>query len=232
MDESIVNELQEINKSLTGIKRKGVKHILITIIAVILSLVIGCVGGISVGKNWDSLMMKFIPGQIAKETISIIEERFEKEAKLVTAKETIKEQYNSGKIYKTVLGKKVPLTSKSFSMIYTGFVEAGVKDLSKAKVDVKPTEGTITITLPNTEITNISLDTKNLNGSEQTKNIFNQITLQEFNDAQQSMKVNMKNTAVKNGILEKSKKGAEEVLSKLLVDISDNYDIKFVWPEK
>lgn len=227
--DDIVSELQGIRTELVGLKRKGIKQIFSVIIAVILSVAIGVGGGFYVARNWDDIMLKLKPGFVAQSKITLINEKLEKEAKLITASDTITAKYDSGKIYKTVLGKKIPLSSKSFSFTYTGTIEAGIKDLTKAHVEIDPENQIVTITLPKIEITNRSIDTKNLNTSEQTKNFFNQITLQDFNNAQETLKNKMQTQAINSGILDKARENAEQILKDLLIEITKDYQVQFIW---
>lgn len=227
--DEIVKELQGIRTELVGLKRKGIKQIFSVVIAIIISVAIGVGGGFYVARNWDDIMLKLRPGMVAQEKITLIDEKLAKEAKLITASDTITAKYDSGKIYKTVLGKKVPLSSKSFTFTYTGTIEAGIKDLKKTKVMVDPEKQIVNITLPKIEITNRSIDTKNLNTSDQTKNFFNQITLQDFNNAQETLKNRMQEQAIKSGILDKAKENAEQVIRDLLADLTKDYQVQISW---
>lgn len=65
----------------------------------------------------------------------------------------------------------IPLvTKKAFSMIYSANLRAGI-DLNEAKVDVSPT--TVTVTLPETVIQSIEVDTSSLRFYDERLAIFN-----------------------------------------------------------
>lgn len=65
----------------------------------------------------------------------------------------------------------IPLvTKKAFSMIYSANIRAGI-DLNEAKVNVSPT--TVTITLPETEIQSIEVDTSSLRFYDERFALFN-----------------------------------------------------------
>ncbi len=228
-ENDIKNGIEGIKDEIGKIKNKNARMGAVISAIAVVAVLVGAIIGVYIGQNWNSFLPTVVPEVSSGETVSMIEERLEKEAKLITASDTITARYDSGKIYRTVMGQKIPLSSKSFSFTYTGVVEAGVKDLSLALVEVDASAKKIKISLPKAEITNKSLNTDNINNTEQTKNFFNQITIEDFNNAQESLKKTMVHQAIVNGILDKAQENAEQVLKDLLKDITEGYEMSFEW---
>lgn len=228
-ENDIKNGIEGIKEEIGKIKNKNARMGAVISAIAVAAILVGAIIGVYIGQNWGSFLQTVTPQTASQDTVTVIEERLEKEAKLITASDTITAHYDSGKIYRTVMGQKIPLSSKSFSFTYTGVVEAGIRDLSMALVEANPEDKTIKITLPKAEITNKSLNTENINSTEQTKNFFNQITLEDFNNAQESLKKSMVHQATVNGILDKAEENAEQVLKELLKDLTEGYTLTFEW---
>lgn len=230
-NQELIEELKGIKKELNGIKKKNLKQVLSIIISVILSLIIGVSGGIYCGIHKDDIMMKINPKSYAKATITVLEERLEEEAKLNTGLYYQKSHFDSGSDYKKIFGKELKITEKSISFDYEGTVEAGIKDLSKTKVEIDARNGKIIVKLPAIEITNVNVDSSSIAKINQTKNIFNQLTIEDLNKAYKTMETRLKNDALKNGLIDKAQKNAEQTLTLLFGDATEGYTLEFEWQE-
>ena len=122
---------------------------------------------------------------------------------------------NMGKFENTLdfYGWQVPFTTKSFIVSYDGVIRAGV-DLSEAEVK---TEGkTITIVLPAAEILSNEIDEDSLEVYDETHNIFNPITISDYNGFTADQKQSVEQKAVDNDLLTAGRERAEETVHDLL----------------
>lgn len=225
---AIEKELHNIGKQLEKISKKGIKRVTI-ITSIILALVIGLGSGLYFGLHKDELIFRFFPEVYAEKTITILEEKLEDEAKLNTGLYKQSSHFDSGKDYRTIFKKNIPFTKKSLSYDYEGTVEAGIKDLSKTKIEFNEDEGAIIIKLPPIEITNISINSNSISNIKQTNNIFNQVSLSDINDSYKVMEMQLEKDAISKGLIEKAQKSAEKTLTVIFGDTAEKYPIKFVW---
>ncbi len=122
---------------------------------------------------------------------------------------------NMGKFENTLdfYGWEVPFTTKSFIVSYDGIIRAGV-DLSETKVTV--TDGTVTVVLPKAKI----ISNETLEGSlevyDETHNIFNPITIRDYNGFTLDQKQVIESKAMDNGLLTAAQERAEELVRSLL----------------
>ena len=75
------------------------------------------------------------------------------------------------------MGWKVPFTTKSFIVSYDGKVKAGI-DMNKVDIVIKGK--TIHITVPQASILSHEIDEKSIEVFDETKNIFNQISITDY----------------------------------------------------
>lgn len=173
--------------------------------------------------------MRVNPRSHAKTTITVLEEKLEEEAKLNTGLYKQKSHYDSGTNYKQLFGKSIKITGKSISFDYEGMVEAGIEDLSKAKVEVDANNGVVVITMPKIEITNININSKSITNTSETANVFNQLSIQDFNNAYKIMEAKLKADALKSDIIQKAQESAEKTLTVLFGNAVNGYRVEFVW---
>lgn len=207
-----------------GLIMKKSKKILILVISVIVALAL-IVGGIFVVK--DKLSKKaIIPTEdVEVENITeILEERIKDSSELVTAQYicTYSKQYTSEKEAKKF---KVPFTKKHFIVQYDGVVKAGIKELNKIKFSAPDENNVIKAKLPNIEIISSNIDHDSLKVLDESKNVFNPITISDTNNAQKDLEKEMKNNALERGLLEQARENAELILKTMLS--CDGYTIEF-----
>ena len=78
----------------------------------------------------------------------------------------------------TFYGWKVPFTTKSFIISYDGKIKAGV-DMTQVEVNVSKKK--IKVTVPKAKILSHEIDEKSIEVFDETKNIFNQISITDYN---------------------------------------------------
>ena len=120
-------------------------------------------------------------------------------------------------------GWKVPFTTKSFLVSYDGVIKAGV-DLSGAEVDVDELRKAVTITLPENKILSHEIPEDSLQVFDETRNIFNPITIEDYTAFTRDQKAEVEQNAIDEGLLtdaaEKAR-GAVETFVSLLPGSGD-----------
>lgn len=170
--------------------------------------------------------------EVPVNTTAIVEQRLETAARLETADffcncvDNYQDKINLKEDLKIPVNLDLPLTSKSFLVSYDGTVSAGIKDLSKANV-TENEDGTLTITLPEVEIFETTLNNDSLEIFDEKNNILNEITIKDYNDSQIRIKDKIKEEALKNGIIKTAQKNAEIVIKSMFADIDK--EVKIEW---
>lgn len=123
----------------------------------------------------------------------------------------------------------IPLTTKSFIVKWDGSIKAGI-DLAKLKVNINEDSKTIVMHLPKAEILSHEIDENSLQTLDETKNIFNPISVDDVATFIGESKDYMEEKAVKNGLLDKSIDNVQTVIKEQLnlnSIISENYTLRF-----
>lgn len=126
----------------------------------------------------------------------------------------------------TLNGWSIPLTKKSFLLTYAGKLTAGVS-MEDAKVNVS--NSTITVTLPEVEILSNVIDEESIEVYDETKNIFNPISIEDYTAFATQQKAAVEEEAIENGLLSEAATKTQSAIQKFLnmiPDIQENYEIK------
>ena len=122
-------------------------------------------------------------------------------------------------------GWNIPLTTKEFVLSYDGVIKAGI-DLEA--LDVKVEGKKITVTLPQATITSHVIDEKSIQLFNESKNIFNQISVQDYVDFTKVLKEEKELDLETKGLLEQAQEKSKEVLTTLIDTLTDHeYTIEF-----
>ena len=113
---------------------------------------------------------------------------------------------------------KVPLSSKSFILSYSGDIKLGI-DLKAVEVSVDEESSEVLLTLPPVKILSHAIDESSIEVWDQTKNIFNQIKIEEYAE----FVTDQKKVFEKNGIGADLKAEATEAAKKQLVTLVRNF---------
>lgn len=155
------------------------------------------------------------------------------EQHLVTISElaTIKYGYtNMGKFesQSNFYGWTVPFTKKVFIVAYDGEIKAGV-DMRKASITVETDK--IKIILPPAEILSHSIDDKSIEVFDESKNIFNPISITDYTQFSTDQKEKIEKKAIDGGLLSEAQTRARDAVEKLVFLLGDyddkSIDIKF-----
>ena len=110
-------------------------------------------------------------------------------------------------------GWKVPFTTKSFIVSYDGVIKAGV-DLDRLQVTVGDEE--ITVTLPESRIISHEIPEDSLEVFDESDNLFNHITIEDYTAFTQDQKSAMEQRAVDGGLLDRANQEARTAVNSLL----------------
>ena len=154
-------------------------------------------------------------GGEAQVTSTIVKERILR----INELSTVKYMYtNVGKFSQSndFYGYEIPLTTKRFLITYDGTIKAGV-DLQNA--DVSVTDSTVTLTLPPAKVLSHEIDESSIQVYDETKNIFNPISVKDYTDFAAKEKTQMEQKAISHGLLKEAAEKAETNLSELLTSV-------------
>ena len=126
-------------------------------------------------------------------------------------------EYNYTKVGKfenslTLNGWNIPLTKKSFLLTYAGQLKAGVR-MEQAEVEI---------------LSNI-IDEKSIEVYDETKNIFNPISIEDYTAFATQQKDKVADEAVENGLLSEAATKSQSAIRKffqMIPEIKENYSIE------
>ena len=101
----------------------------------------------------------------------------------------------------TFYGWKVPFTTKSFIISYDGKIKVGI-DMSLVEVKIKGKN--ISVSVPEAKILSHEIDEKSIEIFDETKNIFNQISITDYNQFAIDQKDKMETSVKEKGIIKES----------------------------
>lgn len=160
------------------------------------------------------------------------EKKKDKEIKVAVTTDTIQQQLNSISELVTqeyvytnaakkesseswLWGVERPFSGKSILITYDGVIRAGV-DLSQAKIDVDEQKHTVTVTLPPSKITDNNIPQETINVVEIKNGLFNNVTMEYYNDFVAEQKPKMAQKAIDQGILSKAGREAKVFVQSVL----------------
>lgn len=189
------------------------------ILFVLLFLVVAFIGG-----------MFFVNKQTEpKISSTLIQNRIEQASDLVTTK------YHYAKVGKfenslSLNGWSIPLTNKNFILTFEGEIQLGT-DLSKAEVEIK--DSTIHVTVDKPTVISNSIDESSIEVYDETKNIFNPISVNDYKKFAVEQKETALSEAKKKGLMktaqENTKKSVKEIIS--VIPDTDEYTIEVTFKE-
>ena len=117
----------------------------------------------------------------------------------------------------TFYGWKVPFTTKSFIISYDGKIKAGV-DMTQVEVSVSKKK--IKVTVPKAKILSHEIDEKSIEVFDETKNIFNQISITDYNQFAIDQKDKMEKSVKEKGLLEEAQKKVESTIKTFIKSLN------------
>ena len=139
---------------------------------------------------------------------------------------------NSGKYENqnqiTIIGKdiNIPFTGKRFIVAYDGRIKAGV-DIGQTQIDIDEDARAITITLPKSEIISHETFEDTLVVLDETNNVFNPISIENYNEFVSEQKDSMEKKAIERGLLTNADAEAKLMVQSFLSQIPgiDTYQL-------
>ena len=128
---------------------------------------------------------------------------------------------NSGKYENqnqiTIIGKdfNVPFTGKRFIVAYDGRIKVGL-DLNQARVNVDEEAHTVTVLLPDSQIISHETFEDTLVVLDETNNVFNPISIENYNEFVSGQKSDMERKAIDRGVLASADAEAKRVVQSFL----------------
>ena len=123
-------------------------------------------------------------------------------------------------------GWDIPLTQKSFLITYNGKLKAGIK-MDKIKTSIE--NNTIVISIPEIEILSNEIDENSIEVYDETKNVFNPISISDYTAFAKKQKETVAEEAIENGLLSEAATKTQSTIKKYLnaiPGISDSYEIE------
>ena len=123
-------------------------------------------------------------------------------------------------------GWDIPLTQKSFLITYNGKLKAGIK-MDKIKTSIE--NNTIVVSIPEIEILSNEIDENSIEVFDETKNVFNPISISDYTAFAKKQKETVAEEAIENGLLSEAATKTQSTIKKYLnaiPGISDSYEIE------
>lgn len=170
-----------------------------------------------VGKMWPS---NEEPTQISSDLLS-------QQIQDISELASVEYNYtNMGKFENqaTFYGWKVPFTTKSFIISYDGKIKAGI-DMSQ--VEVKVNKKNIDVTVPKAKILSHEIDEKSIEVFDETQNIFNQISITDYNQFAIDQKDKMETSVKEKGLIKEAQEKVQKTIQTYIksIDVKDEYKI-------
>lgn len=162
-------------------------------------------------------------------TSTLIQNRIEQASDLVTTK------YHYTKVGKfenslNLNGWSIPLTNKYFILTFEGEIQLGT-DLSKANIEISGS--TIHVTVDKPTVISNSIDESSIEVYDETKNIFNPISVSDYKAFAVEQKEKALSEAKKKGLMktaqENTKKSIKQIIS--IIPDTDDYNIEVTFKE-
>ena len=162
-------------------------------------------------------------------TSTLIQNRIEQASDLVTTK------YHYTKVGKfenslNLNGWSIPLTNKYFILTFEGEIQLGT-DLSKANIEIS--DSTIHVTVDKPTVISNSIDESSIEVYDETKNIFNPISVSDYKAFAVKQKEKALSEAKKKGLMKTAQKNAEKSIKEIISIIpdTDDYTIEVTFKE-
>lgn len=162
-------------------------------------------------------------------TSTLIQNRIEQASDLVTTK------YHYTKVGKfenslNLNGWSIPLTNKYFILTFEGEIQLGT-DLSKANIEIS--DSTIHVTVDKPTVISNSIDESSIEVYDETKNIFNPISVSDYKAFALEQKDKALSEAKEKGLMktaqENTKKSIKQIIS--IIPDTDDYNIEVTFKE-
>ena len=164
-----------------------------------------------------------------KNSATVIQTGIEAQINKIGELASVEYKYTNADLVKDSLKIKnwnVPFTTKRFIVRYTGIIKAGYET---SKIKAKVGEGKIYITLPEAKILSHEIDEKSLEVLDESKNIFNPITIEDYNTFQIAQKKFTEEKAISDGLFNEAENNIKEMINLAISSVKgiDDYEVVF-----
>lgn len=227
-------------------KRIGKMKIWLVLVAVLLVAVLFANWRLSVARDRENrmeeqikqteeqleLQQQIIDGlrKQQKETESFIKDSVPKitseelKSELNSIQDLVTQQYiytNADKYARNqtwIFGWERPFSQKTILVTYDGKITAGI-DLKDVQPEVDEKNHTITINLPASKIISNDIPQESITVVEVKDGLFNDVTLDDYNDFISDQKIKMENKAIERGLLDEADAQAKLVVTDFLSNL-------------
>ena len=128
------------------------------------------------------------------------------------------------------MASSIPLTNKYFILTFEGEIQLGT-DLSKANVEIN--DSTIYATVNKPTVLSNSIDESSIEVYDETKNIFNPISVSDYKAFAVEQKEKALSEAKKKGLMKTAQKNTEKSIKEIISIIpdTDDYTIEVTFKE-
>lgn len=128
---------------------------------------------------------------------------------------------------KELFGFEVPFLKKSFTAKWEGVIKAGI-DMGQITYDVNDEDYILTIGIPAAKILSHEILNDTIETLDETKNIFNPISVNDVRRFDAASKEEMEKRAIESDILDKAKENAKNVIAQIFAESPSIYKIQFI----
>lgn len=128
-------------------------------------------------------------------------------------------------------GWVVPLTQKYFLITYDGYLKAGI-DMKQVHIDIQDQK--IILTLPDIEILSHEIDEGSIHVYDESKNIFNQISITDYATFASQQKKIIEEEAIEKGLFSETATKLDKILRQyleMIPEVAENYTIEIQFQE-
>lgn len=131
-----------------------------------------------------------------------------------------------------LLGVSIPFTGKKYIYSYDGIIKAGI-DFQNVDISVNDIQKKISVTIPETQVFSVEIDPDSFVLYHESGNAFNPLNMDEINLAEKTLKNEIQQRAIENGLLDEARSNAELVIQAFLSGAYDlqEYTVSFIAEE-
>lgn len=128
-----------------------------------------------------------------------------------------------------LFGIDIPFTQSKYIYSYDVVIDAGY---DSTQIEWSENNKTIEVKLPEPMILSNEIDLDSLVVYHEQESIYNQITLEETNQALQELKSTAEQDAINNGLLERARTNAETILTGFFSNVYDLEEYEIIFTDK
>ena len=128
-----------------------------------------------------------------------------------------------------LFGAKIPFTQSKYIYSYDVIIKAG---FNFEEIEWSTTGNTIKVKLPETKILSSEIDMDSFKVYHEEESIYNQVTLEENNEALKELQQKAEDDAIANGLLDNARGNAETIMTGFFGQVYDLDQYNIVYEDK